>query len=837
MKTVANLYNPHEQSKQELIAGFVVRLPLFAKLFKVLKDSDMQYPEQHYLIEAQRGMGKTTLLLRLSYEIESDAQLNSWLIPLVFKEESYYHINRLFKLWEHCASLLEDKFSEFSGLTLQMQNLPTEDYERACFELLLAALKRQQKKLLLFIDNISEMFLNFNNQECQRLREVLITCAYLRIFGATSVTLEAYFTYQHPFYEFFKKVNLPNLNKTETYSLLQALAKQGDTEQEQLIHTIIEQQPGRVESLRILTGGVVRSMVLLFELFLDQKNGDSLKDLDKVLDAVTPLYKHRMDDLKSLQREIVDAIALNWDAITPEEIARVTRRDVAEVLEALKSLDKFFIVQRVATETSIDLYQLQERFFNIWYLMRNAPKQSQARVVWLVRFLQSWYDADSLKQRAQKHIQSIQSGYYYPKAAYYFAEAMAGTGQLDEDTQHELLQETKAFLADKDEELMLALSPSDKELYKQAMSFFDNKNYQQAILLLLKIKQQNEIVCFYLGYSYYEIGNYAKAEQYYLIAVEKDNIKAANNLALLYQTQKQDYAKAEQYYLMAVAKGHVNAMTNLANLYKTQKQDYNKAEQYYLMAAEKGHAKAMFNLAYLYYKQKQDYDKAEQYYLMAIEKGNIEAMRNLALLYEIQKQDYDKAEQYYLMAIEKGNIEAVGNLATLYYHQKQDYAKAEQYYLMAVEKGGANAMNGLAWSYFEQHKQQAETLQLAEQAFAAEKEDYIAHTLACIYVWANQFAKAAETAAFFLHEEEMYEKFEQNIVGYLMLLLAKQQFELIADYFNTPQKNYPERFKPLYYAYLKLNQQPDFAKCPPELSEPVNDILQKVAQLKRDYAD
>lgn len=46
MKTVANLYNPHEQSKEELIAGFVVRLPLFEKLFKVLKDSDMQYPER-----------------------------------------------------------------------------------------------------------------------------------------------------------------------------------------------------------------------------------------------------------------------------------------------------------------------------------------------------------------------------------------------------------------------------------------------------------------------------------------------------------------------------------------------------------------------------------------------------------------------------------------------------------------------------------------------------------------------------------------------------------------------------------------------------------------------
>jgi TPR repeat protein len=738
MKTVANLYNPHEQSKEELIAGFVVRLPLFEKLFKVIKDSDMQFPEQHYLIEAQRGMGKTTLLLRLSYEIENDAELNQWLIPLVFKEESYYHISRLFKLWEHCASLLEDKLPEFSGLTAQMESLQAEDYERACFELLLTRLKQQQKKLLLFIDNIGEMFMSFDDKDCRRLREVLMTCPYLRIFGATSVTLEAYFNYQHPFYEFFKKISLPNLGKEDTHTLLQELAKQGGAQQEQLIQTIIEQQPGRVESLRILTGGVVRSIVLLFELFLDQKNGDSLKDLDKVLDAVTPLYKHRMDDLKPLQREVVDAIALNWDAITPEEIARATRRDVAEVSEALASLDKFFIVQRVATETSIDLYQLQERFFNIWYLMRNAPKQSQVRVVWLVRFLQSWYDADSLTQRARKHIQALQSGHYYPKAAFYFAEAMAATGHLDEDTQHELLQQTKAFLANKDKELMQALSPSDKELFQQAMSFFWAKIYRQTISLLLKIQQKNEEVCFYLGYCYVEIGNYVEAEKYYLIAVEKGVAMAMNNLANIYCDEKQDYDKAEPYYLMAIANGE---------------------------------------------------------------------------------------KQY-----------AIRNLANLYKNQKQDYDKAEQYYLMAVEKGDARAMNGLAWFYFEQHKKQADALKLAEQAVAKEKNIHNTHTLACIYVWENQLEKANETAAFFLHEEESYQKFEQDMVLYLMLLLAKQQYASLADYFNTPHKNYRDRFKPLYYAYLNLSQHPDFAKCPPELTEPVNDILQKVAQLQRDYA-
>ena len=49
----------------------------------------MKYPEQHYLVQGLRGMGKTTLLLRLKYEVEKSEGLNDWLIPVFFNEESY----------------------------------------------------------------------------------------------------------------------------------------------------------------------------------------------------------------------------------------------------------------------------------------------------------------------------------------------------------------------------------------------------------------------------------------------------------------------------------------------------------------------------------------------------------------------------------------------------------------------------------------------------------------------------------------------------------------------------------------------------------------------------
>ena len=55
-------------------------------------------------------------------------------------------------------------------------------------------------------------------------------------------------------------------------------------------------------------------------------------------------------------------------------------------------------------DTETNFYQLSERFFNIWYLMRLAPRYSKRKVIWLVRFLDSWYEKETLAQRAKQQI-------------------------------------------------------------------------------------------------------------------------------------------------------------------------------------------------------------------------------------------------------------------------------------------------------------------------------------------------------------------------------------------------------------------------------------------------
>ncbi|MEO1654021.1 MAG: tetratricopeptide repeat protein, partial [Bacteroidota bacterium] len=553
---------------------FVVRLDTFRDIYEDIKSSSMEYPEQHYLIEGQRGMGKTTLLLRLSYEIRRDPALNTWLIPIVFKEEEYYRVNRLFKLWESTAQYLEDDDEVFEGLYEQMdalyqEGLENERYEEKIFDLLTQKLESTGKKLILFIDNMGEMFSQFENQDqrkngqslqSHRLREILNTCPHIRIIGASSVVMELFFDYSKPFYEFFKVKRLEGLDYKETQDLLLQLASY--YQQEEAMRSILDRQKGRVEALRSISQGVIRTVVLLFEIFLDDQKGNALKDLEAILDRVTPLYKHRLDDLNKLHpdlQNIADALALNWDAMSPEEIAKKTRLSLEELPNLLRALEKSYIISRVPTDSRFELYQIKERFFNIWYLMRQGRKNQKSTVRWLVRFLEMWYDEAGIKVKAQRIMQSIKAGTYYHKSAYAMTEALVATGMLEKEIEHKMIVTTRAYLSDKAPDLASNLSESDLDYFEKGKSLMDEEKNEEAIKFFSQIRKKDVVTCFYLGLLYADQGQFEQAETYYLRAIEKEDWDALFNLGLLYHNQGQ-FEQAETYYLRAIEKEDRDAL-------------------------------------------------------------------------------------------------------------------------------------------------------------------------------------------------------------------------------------------------------------------------------------
>ena len=138
-----------------------------------------------------------------------------------------------------------------------------------------------------------------------------------------------------------------------------------------------------------------------------------------------------------------------------------------------------------------------------------------------------------------------------------------------------------------------------------------------------------------------------------------------NNLALSYEEQGkiEKTEKVEQFFLKAIALGNIKAINNLALLYVDQKR-LPEAKQHFLKAVERGDRGALNNLALL--EEQEDIDKAEQYYLDAIEWGNVEAMNNLGVLYQDQEK-YPEAKQRYLQAIRQNYTDAMFNLVVLDY--------------------------------------------------------------------------------------------------------------------------------------------------------------------------
>lgn len=653
-KTVACIYNPKNQTPEELAKHFIVRNRMFEKLFAEIKSASMEYPEQHYMIEGKRGMGKTTLLLRLAYEVEHDESLNEWLIPLNFNEEEY-SVRKLFKFWERIIQLLAEKNSAFTEMAHQVELLSKmygsdDEYERALFDLLTKGLQKQGKKTILFIDNFGDMFHKFSDLEAHRLRKILQSSADIRLFAASSIVLEAFYQYNHPFYEFFKVERLEGLNSDQTKELLLQL---GELYEQESIQSLVNTQPGRVEALRRLTGGVTRTIILLFEIFADDHNGTTFIDLEKVLDRVTPLYKHRMDDLTPAQQEVVETIALHWDAMSVKEIQALTRMESKLISALLQQLTKHEIVSKIKTNTKNHLYQINERFFNIWYLMRHGRSGDRQKVVWLVRFLEQWCDSAEIDERSKRHIEHLQQGDYDPKGAVILSEALALTNHLTTESQHHLLEATRDFLETKNSPYAKQLIRSDVELLNQANYAFKEKDYAMALQCLLKMKTKDD---FKIAWAYHRgKKDYRLAEKYYKKAASKGNLAAVNNLAVMYERVMNKPKMAEKLYQKAAVNNQPDALFNLGLFYKNKVKEYQRAEIYYKKSLkEKKDKDVLFSLANLYANELKQPANALKYYKSAAKEGQMQAMNNLAYLYIEVYKDAKKATQYFKQAIKSG---------------------------------------------------------------------------------------------------------------------------------------------------------------------------------------
>jgi DNA-binding transcriptional regulator GbsR (MarR family) len=405
-----SLYNPHLHGKDELISLFVVRQELLRLLLDDLRATASGKTPQHHLILGHRGMGKTMLLRRLSFAVEEDAVLGPGWVPLTFPEEQY-NIASLSDFWLNCTDALSDwlethgrgaEAEELDERTESLRRLAEERRAREALALLAGTARRIGRRLVLLVDNVDLVFERIKDQEWI-LREVLSSEPSIVLVGASAKAVESSFTYDQAFYDFFQIHELEGLSLEETRRLLIHYSEiWGPPE----VKRIAEEEPARIQVLHTLTGGNPRTVILLFSVLASGVDGDVRTDLERLLDQCTPLYKARFEELAAQAQQVVHTLAVHWDPISAGELAELLAMDVNTVSSQLNRLVKQGVVEKVEYYPESKAgFQIAERFFNIWYLMR-ASRRVRRRLVWLVEFLRMFYSQDELRTRAAAHIQS-----------------------------------------------------------------------------------------------------------------------------------------------------------------------------------------------------------------------------------------------------------------------------------------------------------------------------------------------------------------------------------------------------------------------------------------------
>lgn len=245
-----------------------------------------------------------------------------------------------------------------------------------------------------------------------------------------------------------------------------------------------------------------------------------------------------------------------------------------------------------------------------------------------------------------------------------------------------------------------------QEEIKKGFFLFENKQYEEAIPILVKAAQTcNNVQAQYsLGNYYRDNKDYIEAVRWYRMAADQGDAKALNCLAMRYQTGQgvtKDEKKAFELIKRSADQGFNKAQNNLGDCYRFGEGvevDFQEAIKMYILAAQQKNIGAHISLGDMYKDGigvTQDYSEAIRWYTFPAEQGNVNAQNKLAHCYcDVEAvRDYGKAFHWYQKSAEQGHANSQCNLGWCYHfgHGVEcDYEKAIEWYEKAGDDWSKN---------------------------------------------------------------------------------------------------------------------------------------------------
>ena len=335
-----------------------------------------------------RGMGKTTLGLRFLHAVEETPELAAIWQPVPFYEESY-EIGDLADFWlaalRHLSRATDNPEWADKADALARDERDQERLAAYALAAIVDHCQRSGRRLILFVENLDGILHQLRNErEAHALRASLIERPEILLLGSANAVFDAIRSHAQPFYEFFRLVTLEGIGPEETARLLETLAgREGRPDVPQALNL----ERGRLETLRRLTGGNPRLLVLACRMLIESPLGSAFEDLEQLIDEQTPYFKARIEELPIQARKVFHCLAEGWTPMLAKEVAGAAKLSSSHASAQLKQLVERGYAQEVRLPgTKRTRYEVGDRFYNIYYLLRFS-RTNRRRLERLVAFL------------------------------------------------------------------------------------------------------------------------------------------------------------------------------------------------------------------------------------------------------------------------------------------------------------------------------------------------------------------------------------------------------------------------------------------------------------------
>ena len=725
MSLGAMKYNPAFRAEDELVRSFVVRHTYLELILEVLRDSGGS-ANQHQLIVGPRGSGKTTLVRRVAAEVRREKELASKWYPVVFGEEAYA-VGTPGEFWLEALLHLADQ-TEQERWSKAYDELLNERDERRLRERALAQLMdfadQQGKHILLVVENLNMLLgEQFGRDSDWDVRHTLQNEPRILLLGTATSRFEEIESIDRAWFELLTVHELKPLDAAECLTLWQAVS--GD-----------ELGTAKIRPIQILTGGNPRLLIILAKFAAKRSFRELMDELVQLIDDHTEYFKSHLDNLPALERKVFAVLLDKWDPLTAREAAQRARIDVNKASALLRRLAGRGAVQVIAENGRKKQYQVAERLYNIYYLMRRRGHPAY-RVRAAVAFITNFYEEGQLVE-----------------AGIGLAEEACGLPPQQRELHYwayrELIQHaSKPELGSK----ILEATPR---------AFFEAPDVPQPVLELYKSYAATAPIAdeSMKGAAAKEPAGIPESEEAAreAIAREPNSAKAWAQLGQLLHEKLERYDEAEEAYRKALELEPQVAFgwAKLGELLHEKLERYDEAEEAYRRALqlEPGVAIGWATLGELLHEKLEKYEYAEEAYRKALElePEYSKAWLFLGLLYW-KLERYEEAEEAY-RSVTKLNPEfpSVWGMLGIVLHMKLErYDEAEEAYRKATELDPKEAG---AWAQLGQLlDEKLERYEEAEEAYRKVTE------LDPKYVWAwVQLAEQYKKLERYEEAEEVFRK-------------------------------------------------------------------------------